>query len=101
MEFAYVRPGDILECEVRGYRFIARFEGIEPCEFLGERVRVTPLSPDGTEDPPESTNLTFFRIGKTEALKKLKPKHVAAWELPGGDKARQAYAPRGPRRVRG
>lgn len=96
MEFANVKPGDILECDVRGYRFLARFERIE-VEESGDRVRVTPLSPDGTEDPPESRSINFFHIGKTDAKRKLKPKHVAAWEIPGGPKARAAYAPRGPR----
>lgn len=94
MNMTRLKPGDVIECKVRGYYFIARYEGIEPDEYMGERVRITQLHPDGTDHPQPTRSPTFYRIAKKEARRKLAPKRVATWEIPGGLDARKAYMPR-------
>lgn len=80
MNLARVRAGDTVECVVRGFYFLARFE--HECD--DGTVRITPLK----------HNLSFYHVSKRDMKRKLTPKQVEAWENPIADTLRKLSRPR-------
>lgn len=79
-EIKRLKPGEVVECNIRGYHFLATYEGPGEC---GARIQ------------PLHHNLTYYHATSRQVLRKIKDPEQ--WLPPAGADFREQFKPRRPR----